>query len=194
MNILLAGVGGQGIILASDMLSETMMRYGLDVKKSEIHGMAQRGGSVMSHVRFGNCIASPTIPMGKCDILCSFEELETARYMDYITDHTRVIINRFRLNPPAVIAGDMEYPSIEGIISGFTSHVSFVDASGMATDMGNPKGVNIILLGIISAFLEPEEALWTQTLGDLLKEKIRKINIEGFLRGRSAGMDIDRSL
>ena len=110
MNVLMTGVGGQGIILASDVLSEVMMRYGYDVKKSEIHGMAQRGGSVMSHVRFSREVASPLIPLSTCDILLSFEELETARYVSYLNKGTHVIINRYRLLPPTVIAGTEPYP------------------------------------------------------------------------------------
>src|SRR5512137_399713 len=104
MNVLMTGVGGQGIILASDVLSEVMMRYGYDVKKSEIHGMAQRGGSVMSHVRFSREVSFPLIPFGTCDILLSFDELETSRYLPYLKGATHVIINRFLLSPPTVIA------------------------------------------------------------------------------------------
>ena len=111
MNVLMTGVGGQGIILASDVLSEVMMRYGYDVKKSEIHGMAQRGGSVMSHVRFSREVASPLIPSGTCDILLSFEELETARYVSYLNKGTHAIINRYRLLPPTVIGERSRIPT-----------------------------------------------------------------------------------
>ena len=123
MNVLMTGVGGQGIILASDILSEVMMRAGKDVKKSEIHGMAQRGGSVMSHVRFADTVYSPIIPMGECDILISFEELETARYLSYLNSGTKVIINRFRLSPPSVIAGKDTYPDVLPLIENVTKNV-----------------------------------------------------------------------
>jgi indolepyruvate ferredoxin oxidoreductase, beta subunit len=184
MNVLMTGVGGQGIILASDVLSEVMMRYGYDVKKSEIHGMAQRGGSVMSHVRFSREVSSPLIPFGTCDILLSFEELETARYLPYLKDATHVIINRFRLSPPTVIAGKEAYPDIAPILKERTSRITFVDGSGIAEDLGNPRGVNIILLGTLSMLLEPQESLWIETINDMLPEKIQAKNIEGFRRGR----------
>ena len=184
MNVLMAGVGGQGIILASDMLSEVMMRYGYDVKKSEIHGMAQRGGSVMSHVRFGRQVASPLIPLGCCDILLSFEELETARYARYLKDDAHVIINSYRLSPPSVISGKEDYPDISPIIQERTSRIHMVDGNSIAEEIGNPRGVNIILLGTLSTLLEPDESLWLECINSMLKEKIRPINIEGFKRGR----------
>ncbi|HPI92472.1 MAG TPA: indolepyruvate oxidoreductase subunit beta [Deltaproteobacteria bacterium] len=183
MNVLMTGVGGQGTILASDVLSEIMMRYGYDVKKSEIHGMAQRGGSVMSHVRFAEHVASPLIPYGACDILLSFEELEAARYMPYVSGNTRIIINRFRLSPPTVIAGKEPYPDIIPILKERTSHIHMVDGSALAAELGNPRGVNIVLLGMLSTFLEPPESLWIETISDMLPAKIREANIKGFKRG-----------
>ena len=184
MNVLMAGVGGQGIILASDILANVMLKGGLDVKKSEIHGMAQRGGSVMSHVRFGEKVYSPTIPDGGCDFLLSFEELETARYLDYLNANTRVIINRHRISPPAVIAGKAVYPAIEPLVRGICPDISFVEAGRVAGDIGNPKGTNIILLGVLSACLDVPEEIWIETLNESLKEKIRAVNVEGFRKGR----------
>jgi indolepyruvate ferredoxin oxidoreductase beta subunit len=184
MNVLMTGVGGQGIILASDVLTEVMMRYGLDVKKSEIHGMAQRGGSVMSHVRFAEHVSSPLIPYGSCDILLSFEELETARYMPYIKADTTVIINRFRLSPPMVIAGKESYPDITPILKEKALDIRMVDGSALASELGNARGVNVILLGVLSMVLKPAESLWIETISDMLPEKIRVKNIEGFKRGR----------
>jgi indolepyruvate ferredoxin oxidoreductase, beta subunit len=184
MNVLMTGVGGQGIILASDVLSEVMMRYGCDVKKSEIHGMAQRGGSVMSHVRFSEKVYSPLIPFGSCDIMLSFEELETARYMGYLNEGTRVLINSYRLSPPTVIAGKEPYPDITPLLKEKTNRISFVDGNGIARELGNERGVNIVLLGTLSTLLDPEEALWLETIKDMLPEKIRAKNIEGFKRGR----------
>lgn len=184
MNVLMAGVGGQGIILASDMLSEVMMRFGYDVKKSEIHGMAQRGGSVMSHVRYADKVASPLIPLGSCDILLSFEELETARYVPYLKDNAHVIINRFRLSPPSVISGKEAYPDTIPFIKEKTGNIHLVDGSDIADETGNPRGVNIILLGTLSTLLEPDEELWLECINSMLKEKIRPINIEGFKKGR----------
>jgi indolepyruvate ferredoxin oxidoreductase beta subunit len=184
MNVLMTGVGGQGIILASDVLSEVMMRYGCDVKKSEIHGMAQRGGSVMSHVRFAKEVHSPLIPLATCDIMLSFEELETARYTAYLNRSSHVIINTYRLSPPTVIAGKEPYPDITPIIREKTERIHLVNGSAMAEEVGNARGVNIILLGTLSTLLEPEESLWIETIQDMLPEKIRMKNVEGFKRGR----------
>ncbi|MBN1636662.1 MAG: indolepyruvate oxidoreductase subunit beta [Deltaproteobacteria bacterium] len=185
MNILMAGTGGQGIILASDILAEVMMRSGCDVKKSEIHGMAQRGGSVMSHVRYSKEVYSPIIPLEECDILLSFEELETARYMAYLNKNSTVIINRCRVSPPSVIAGKDKYPDVTPIIKQKTGKIHFVNGNDMAGELENPRGVNLILLGVLSTLLEPEESLWVGVLSDMLKEKIRAVNIEGFLKGRA---------
>ncbi len=190
MNVMMTGVGGQGIILASDMLSEVMMRSGCDVKKSEIHGMAQRGGSVMSHVRFSERVASPLIPYGKCDILLSFEELEAARYVRYLKKDAVVIINRYRLAPPSVISGQEPYPDVVPIIREKTRNILMVEGSAVAEEMGNARGVNIILLGVLSTFLEPPESVWIDAINTMLKEKIRAVNIEGFKRGRQLNSSV----
>jgi len=184
MNVLMAGVGGQGIILASDMLSEVMMLSGCDVKKSEIHGMAQRGGSVMSHVRFSDHVSSPLIPLGQCDILLSFEELETARYINYLKRDAHVIINQYRLSPPSVLAGKEQYPDVIPMIREISDNIISLDGTDMALNLGNPKGVNIVLLGVLSRFLETDETVWTECINTMLPEKIRQKNVEGFLKGR----------
>lgn len=184
MNVLMTGVGGQGIILASDILSEVMMRSGMDVKKSEIHGMAQRGGSVMSHVRFSKKVFSPIVPYGECDILISFEELETARYLPYLNSDSRVIINRFRLSPPSVTAGKETYPDVLPQIMKITRNVALVEGSKAAKEIGNPRGVNIVLMGVLSKYIDVPENTWIDTLNDMVAEKIRKVNIEGFMKGR----------
>ena len=189
MNVLMAGVGGQGIILSSDVLSEVMLRSGLDVKKSEIHGMAQRGGSVMSHVRSGERVASPIIPEGACDILLAFEELEAARYLGYLKSETLVIVNRVRLPPPSVLAGKDSYPDVGPILRGHTQRVCRVEASQAARRIGNPRGLNIVMLGVLSVHLPPEEGLWIETLKDMLPLKIRDINIEGFRAGRALDVE-----
>lgn len=185
MNVLMTGVGGQGIILASDILSEVMMRAGFDVKKSEIHGMAQRGGSVMSHVRFSDHVASPLIPYGSCDIVVSFEELETARYLAYMNSDTLVLINRFRLAPPTVIAGKEEYPDVVPLVRERSQRVSMVDAASLAAEMGNPRVVNMVLLGVLSVFLDAPASLWEQVITDAVPQRVRQTNIEAFRRGRT---------
>ncbi|HQJ08503.1 MAG TPA: 2-oxoacid:acceptor oxidoreductase family protein, partial [Deltaproteobacteria bacterium] len=125
-------------------------------------------------------------PLGECDILFSFEELEAARYVQYLKKDAVVIINRYRLSPPSVISGKEPYPDVLPILREKTDRIVIVDGSRIADEMGNPKGVNIILLGKLSTYLEADEALWTLTMNDMLKEKIRAANIEGFKRGRQA--------
>ncbi|MGP8281808.1 MAG: indolepyruvate oxidoreductase subunit beta, partial [Desulfomonilaceae bacterium] len=109
-NVLIVGVGGQGIILASDVLGRVAARHGYDVKKNEIHGMAQRGGSVSSHVRFGKIVSSPIIKMGEADVLLSFEQIETLRYFPFLSENGQVIVNNQKILPPAVFTGQQEYP------------------------------------------------------------------------------------
>ncbi len=188
MNVLMTGVGGQGIILASDILSEVMMRFGLDVKKSEIHGMAQRGGSVMSHVRFSRAVSSPLIPYGACDILVSFEELESARYLAYLNRDTRVIVNRFRQAPPAVIAGKEVYPDVTPLLRERSDRIHMVDGTRIADSLGNPRVLNMVLMGVLSTLLDPGGELWEEAISDMLPERIRPLNIDAFRLGRETGL------
>lgn len=185
MNVLMTGVGGQGIILASDILSEVVMRAGFDVKKSEIHGMAQRGGSVMSHVRFAGEVASPLIPYGCCDILVSFEELEAARYLPYMNGGTTVIVNRFRLAPPSVIAGKEPYPDVVPILKGCSGNVYLADGTAVAQALGERRALNLVLMGVLSRFIEIPETLWAEVIADMVPERIREVNLEAFKRGRT---------
>ncbi len=184
MNVVMAGVGGQGIILASDILAEVAMRHGYDVKKSEIHGMAQRGGSVMSHIRFSEKVFSPVIPEGECDILLSFEELETARYLDFLRPDAWVLINRYRLPPPTVSIGKEMYPEVEGIVREKTRRIVFVDAGDIALSLGNKRVLNSVLLGVLSTLLEPDTDTWEQCIAERLPEKVRDVNIMAFRMGR----------
>lgn len=186
MNILMAGVGGQGIILASDILAQVMLIYGYDVKKSEIHGMAQRGGSVMSHIRFSDKVFSPIISKAQCDILVSSEEVETARYLDFLKPDASVIVNRYRLSPPSVALGVDEYPDISDLILEKTPHVCFIDGNNIARSLGNPRVVNTILLGVLSTLLEPDESIWEECFQTMLKGRIRDVNIRAFKAGRAA--------
>jgi indolepyruvate ferredoxin oxidoreductase beta subunit len=112
-------------------------------------------------------------------------ELETARYLSYLNSSSKVIINRFRLSPPSVIAGKDTYPDVLPLIENVTKNVRIVEGSSTAKEIGNPRGVNIILMGVLSKLLEPSEKLWTETLNAMITEKIRKINIEGFMKGRA---------
>ncbi len=183
-NVVICGVGGQGIILASDVLCHTAHLAGLDVKKSEVHGMAQRGGSVITHVRFGRKVYSPLIEEGTSDYVLAFEKLEALRYFYYLRKGGRVIVDNREIPPMSVLVGQAQYPDdIESKLKK-SGNVLFVDAADIALKLGNIRVVNIILLGVLSTFLDFENKLWVKAISDNVKEKFVDLNIEAFSRGR----------
>ena len=185
-NILLVGVGGQGILLASEILAEAFMLAGFDVKKSEIHGMSQRGGSVVSHVRFGEKVFSPVVPEGEGDILFGFELLETFRYLDLLRPGAKVIANDFRIPPPSVLLGKDSYPDDLGskISSRFPDFI-LLDGLKLATEAGNPRAANTVLLGAVSKYIEIDESAWYKALEKMVPAKALEINLKAFRSGRS---------
>uniref|UniRef100_A0A7C4AQA2 Indolepyruvate oxidoreductase subunit beta n=1 Tax=Desulfomonile tiedjei TaxID=2358 RepID=A0A7C4AQA2_9BACT len=185
-NILIVGVGGQGIILASDVLGKAAALHGYDVKKNEIHGMAQRGGSVSSHVRFGKSVSSPIIKMGEADVLLSFEQIETLRYFPYLSVDGKVILNDAKILPPVVFTGKQDYPA--GVIEKVKAKVPdtfVVDGNAVASRIGNPRVVNVIFLGVLSKYLDIPAQVYEQVLKDSLKPKLVDINLRAFHEGRS---------
>ena len=183
-NILLAGVGGQGTLLASEVLSEVMMMAGMDVKKNEIHGMSQRGGSVVSHVRYGTKVYSPIIPEGEVDILFSFELLETCRYLPLLRKDAQVIVNSLKIAPPSVALGKQDYPEdlVEKITAQFPSTV-VVAGLDLALEAGNPKTVNTVLLGALSNVLDIDRELWIKALKKMVPSRLLDINLKAFELG-----------
>ncbi len=185
-NILLSGVGGQGIILASDVMAEVFLEAGFDVKKSEVHGMAQRGGSVTSHVRFGRKVYSPIIKQGDVDILFSFEQLESLRWLNYVKPDGVILLNNHKINPPAVNLGQMEYPKdIPGIIRKRFDRFHLVDGTKLALEAGDIRAANVVLLGTISKLFDMEESLWIETVLGHLPAKVHEINRKAFAMGRA---------
>ena len=186
-SILIAGVGGQGVLRASDILCEVMMEAGLDVKKSEVHGMAQRGGCVTSHVLYGKKVYSPIEKKGNIGILMSFESLETLRYLDYLKPEGKVIINDLKLYPPAVNLGEMKYPdeAIDLVKKAF-KNVKVVNAKEIARQAGNPKTENTALLGVLSLWLDLDVALWEKVLREAFPKKVIEANLQAFHLGRKA--------
>jgi indolepyruvate ferredoxin oxidoreductase beta subunit len=185
-SILLAGVGGQGILRASDILCLAFMATGLDVKKSEVHGMAQRGGCVTSHVRYGTRVYSPIAKKGDVDILVSFEKLETLRYLDYLKADAVVIINEEEIYPPSVNLGEAIYPvNIVEHISKYFKSVKCVDALDIARRAGNVKAVNTALLGALSNYLKTTDDVWDRVLKESFPEKALKANLQAFNLGKS---------
>jgi indolepyruvate ferredoxin oxidoreductase beta subunit len=185
-NILLSGVGGQGIILASDIMAEVFLESGFDVKKSEVHGMAQRGGSVTSHVRFGRKVYSPIIRQGEVDILFSFEELEGLRWLNYVKPDGVIVLNNHKINPPAVNLGQIGYPrDIPGIFRKQFDKFYLIDGTKLALEAGNIRAANVVLLGAISNFFEIEEALWMEAILRHLPPRLHEVNREAFASGRA---------
>ena len=186
-SILLAGVGGQGILRASDILCLAFMESGLDVKKSEVHGMAQRGGCVTSHVRYGRRVHSPIAKKGDVDILVSFEKLEALRYLDYLKPDASIIINEEEIYPPSVNLGDAKYPEhIDEMIRRHFRTVKMVDGPGIARAAGNIRAVNTALLGVLANFLSIKSDVWEKVLREAFPEKALKANLEAFRLGRLA--------
>jgi indolepyruvate ferredoxin oxidoreductase beta subunit len=185
-NILLVGVGGQGILLASEILSETFMLAGFDVKKSEIHGMSQRGGSVVSHVRFGDKVFSPIVPEGEGDILFGFEMLETYRYLPLLKNGATVIANDLCIPPPSVLGGLDQYPEdlADKILAKFPDFL-LVDGLQLATAAGNPRAANTVLLGAVSRRLDIAEDFWLEALQKMVPKKALDVNIKAFLLGKN---------
>lgn len=181
-NILLCGVGGQGILLASNLLAECAMEAGFDVKKSEIHGMAQRGGSVVSHVRFGEKILAPVIRKGECDILLAFEELEALRWSEYLRPSGIVISNAQTIIPMSVSAGNAVYPqNITEKLSKLSIEVFSVDGIGKAKELGNQKCLNVILLGILARKLgKINKEIWLDIIGKKFPAKLVELNRKAF--------------
>lgn len=186
-SVLLAGVGGQGILRASDILCLVMMEASYDVKKSEVHGMAQRGGCVTSHVRFGEKVFSPIAKKGDVDILLSFEKLETLRYLDFMKQEGNIIINEKELYPPSVNLGNAAYPdnTVEIVKTLFKS-VKVVNASAIAMKAGDIRTENTALLGVLSSYLQPEIMLWENVIRNSFPPKAIDANLAAFNLGRTA--------
>ncbi len=185
-NILVAGVGGQGVILASDIMSEVFMEAGYDVKKSEVHGMAMRGGIVTSHFRFGKKVYSPLIKEGEVDILFAFEQLEGLRWINHLKANGKIVMNDHTINPPAVNLGEMEYPKAipEKIRSKFKDFY-LVKGTEMALQLGDARAANVVLLGAISKFFEVNEDIWLKTILSYLPPKVHELNRKAFSEGRN---------
>jgi indolepyruvate ferredoxin oxidoreductase, beta subunit len=186
-SMLLAGVGGQGILLASDIISRTIMKSGLDVKKSEVHGMAQRGGCVTSHVRFGRKVYSPLAESGSIQTLVSFEKMEALRYLKLLKENAAIIVNTEEIYPPAVNMGDMPYPenAIDFLKKNYGKVTSF-NAAELAQKAGNIKTANVVLLGALSNLMNIDQSIWQNVIKKSFPEKLIKVNLAAFQMGINA--------
>lgn len=184
-NILFSGVGGQGILLASELTAYAQLMAGFDVKKSEVHGMAQRGGSVEAHLRYGERIYSPLIEPGCADILVAFEILEAVRYLPYLHRDSAVVVNTQKILPPAVAQGKMEYPV--DILDELTSrgiHVVALDAFAVAKEVGELRTANVAMVGAMSNFLSVNPQVFLDVIDTRVKPAFREVNKQAFAMGR----------
>ncbi len=183
-NILLVGVGGQGIILVSKILTAGLMKAGYDVKMSEVHGMAQRGGSVTTQVRYGKKVYSPIIGRGQADILVSFEKMEAVRWIEYLKPEGVVVVNNYEIPSMPIASGKEEYPQglIEALQGAFKTVV--LDAGKAAEEIGNIKTQNIVLLGALVKALKLDEIDWEEIIRETINPKLVDINIKAFNKGK----------
>jgi len=191
LNILIVGVGGQGVLLASEIISSVAMGVGLDVKKSEVHGMSQRGGVVSTHVKIAKKVYSPTIQLGQADILLSFEMAEALRAVNWLKKDGVVITSTSNIIPSIVSSSkNLSYPEdAVGEIKKKVEKVIALEADRIATELGNPRLVNTILLGVMSNYLPFEKELWLETLKNKVKAKFVDINLKAFERGCEIRLD-----
>lgn len=183
VNIIMGGTGGQGIVLASRIIAHVAFQSGFDVKESEIHGMAQRGGSVVGHIRFGKKIYSPAIPMGEADILVALEEMECIRYLPFLKKSGKIIFNRKKITP--AMLEDNQYPEgIEKFLKEKNYSVYAIHAEKIAKDLGTPKVENSVILGFLSVFLSFDEQVWLEVIKESVPPKTVDLNIKAFQEGR----------
>lgn len=186
-SILLTGVGGQGTILASKILTQGLMESGYDVKMSEIHGMSQRGGSVTTQIRYGEKVNAPTVGEGQADLLVAFEEMEAYRYLEYLKPSGKVIINDYRLPSAPILMGKADYP--EGLIDEIKKKVpstKVIKAADIAKELGHPKAMNIVLLGALVKGMGLENLDWDRILKANIKPKYIETNLQAFAAGMKA--------
>jgi len=192
MNFLLAGVGGQGTLLASNVLAHVGVRAGFDVKKAEVHGMAQRGGSVSSHMRWGERIYSPLIGRGEVDLIVAFEKLEVLRYVDMLRSGGTVLVGDMCIPPLSVSSGSDVYPDdaqIRRILGQATDDVHLIPSIRLAEEVGNVRAHNIVVLGALSNRIpQVSEAIWLEVISEWVPKRFVEVNRDAFQAGKTAGL------
>jgi indolepyruvate ferredoxin oxidoreductase beta subunit len=192
-SFLLAGVGGQGTILASNVLADVALAVGLDVKKSEVHGMAQRGGSVNTHVRWDpERVYSPLIGLGEADIMLVFEQSEALRYADYLKPGGVVVVNQHTIEPITVTSGGAHYPTeeeMQAVYAAIDARVFSLPGTAIAQELGNARTANVVLMGALSTFLDVPEATWLQAIEARVPPKYVGLNRQAFAKGRASVTD-----
>lgn len=194
-SFLLAGVGGQGTILASNVMADAGLAAGFDVKKSEVHGMAQRGGSVNTHVRWdAEGVNSPLIGLGEADVLLAFEEAEALRYAGFLKPGGAAVVNCHTIKPITVTFGGAQYPSEEdlrAVYARLTEHFNLVPGTAMAQELGNIRVANVILIGAVSTYLDIPTEAWLKVIAARVPPKFAELNHQAFLKGREVVAEAD---
>ncbi|MGC9335632.1 MAG: indolepyruvate oxidoreductase subunit beta [Anaerolineae bacterium] len=188
LNFMITGVGGQGTILSSDILAAVGVRAGYDVKKSDILGLAVRGGSVLGHIRWGEAVYSPIVPEGRVDYLIAFEILEGMKQLSQVQAGGTVLLNQQEIHPASVTSGLATYPTEDAVrtaLSAATEHVYWVPGLDIAQELGNAKVLNVVLLGALSALLSVDPAVWEDVLRERVPTRFTKLNLEAFHSGRA---------
>lgn len=193
INFILAGVGGQGTILASDVLVNLGLAAGMQAKQAEVHGMSQRGGNVTSHVRWGERVYSPLIGNGEADVCIAFEQVEALRGLNLLRRDALVLVNMEAIEPLTVTSGGQAYPAeahVRETVHKATSNAHFIPASALAQEVGNSRTANVVLLGALSTLLEPSTGLtaeqWLEVIIERVPQKFAEINKQAFMKGRDA--------
>ena len=185
-NVMIVGVGGQGSLLASKLLGKLLLTKDYDIKVSEVHGMSQRGGSVVTYVRFGDKVYSPIIDKGEADFIVSFEMLEAARYTEFLKPGGKKIANTQQINPMPVITGAQEYPeALSEKIKAAGIDLVAVDALSLAEEAGSSKAVNIVLMGILSKYFDFTEDEWNKAIESSVPPKFLELNKKAFALGKA---------
>ena len=187
-NIMIVGVGGQGSLLASKLLGQILLDAGYDVKVSEVHGMSQRGGSVVTYVRYGERVASPVIDAGEADYIVSFELLEAARWLPYLKKDGQIVTNIQQIDPMPVITGAAEYPTeLVEKMRAAGAKVDALDCLALASQAGSSKVVNIVLMGRLSHYFDLPEEAWEKAMEKVVPPKFLEMNKKAFALGKNAG-------
>lgn len=185
-NIMIVGVGGQGSLLASKLLGHLLLTQGYDVKVSEVHGMSQRGGSVVTYVRFGHKVYSPIIDKGEADFIVSFEKLEAARWVEYLKEGGRIVVNTQQIDPMPVITGAAEYPDhLVEKMEALGIQVDAMDCLALAEQAGSAKAVNIVLMGRLSRYFDIAKEVWEEAIRACVPPKFVELNLKAFELGRA---------
>jgi indolepyruvate ferredoxin oxidoreductase, beta subunit len=187
LNITLVGVGGQGTLLASEVLCQVALASGRDVKKSEVHGMAQRGGSVVSQVRIGEKVHSPLIALGETDILIAFEKLEALRHAHFLAPDGIAMVNDQEIRPVTVSSGQAQWPDdLDGMLRSTFPKLKLIGALSIARELGNVRAVNLVMIGALADHLDIEDSVWRESIAASVKPQFVELNLKAFEAGKTA--------